>query len=215
VTMETVFEKIPEHLRPRNAGTDELFKNSWLEKFTRTHISVPVTMHILITIIVSYFALQQLSVVTFLLLFGGGWLFWTFCEYWVHRYVYHVHTDKKWLLKIQHMGHGIHHQYPKDPTRLAMPPLPAIILLSGFFGIFWLVMGNYAVAFFPGFLFGYMLYISLHYAQHRIKPPAFGPWNRLWKYHMLHHYKYPESKVFGVSTNLWDAVFGTLPPKKV
>jgi 4-hydroxysphinganine ceramide fatty acyl 2-hydroxylase len=57
------------------------------------------------------------------------------------------------------------------------------------------------------------MYISLHYAEHRFKAPRFGPLNRLWKFHMLHHYKYAEDKAFGVSTNLWDAVFGTLPPK--
>jgi hypothetical protein len=147
--MQTVIERIPEHLRPRNEGTDQLFKDSWLEKFTRTHISVPVTMHLLITIGVSYFALQQHNFLTFILLFGAGWLTWTFSEYWVHRYVYHVHTDKKWLLKIQHLGHGIHHQYPKDPTRLAMPPLPAIILLSGFFGIFLADYATLRLSIFP------------------------------------------------------------------
>jgi sterol desaturase/sphingolipid hydroxylase (fatty acid hydroxylase superfamily) len=211
--MEEVFANIPDHLRPQNEGTDHLFKNGWMEGLTRTHISVPVTMHLAIAGGVSYLALQQHSVLTFLLLFGSGWLFWTFCEYWIHRYVYHVHTDQPWLLKIQHMGHGIHHQFPKDPTRLAMPPLPALVLILFFYGIFWLIMRGYAVAFFPGFLFGYVLYISLHYAQHRLKPPKFGPWKRLWKYHALHHYKFPETKVFGVSTNLWDAVFGTLPPR--
>ena len=38
----------------------------------------------------------------------------------------------------------------------------------------------------------------------------YGPFKRLWKYHALHHYKYPETKAFGVSTTLWDWVFGTL-----
>jgi len=206
--------RIPEHLRPRNSGTDEIFKNRWLEIFTRTHIAVPVTIHLLICTWVSYLALQRFSILNFFLLFGAGWLFWTFCEYWIHRYVYHVHTTNKWLLKIQHAGHGIHHQYPKDPTRLAMPPLPAIILVVVFYTLFSLIMGNYALAFLPGFLFGYVLYISLHYAEHRYKAPKFGPLNRLWKYHMLHHYKYPESKVFGVSTMLWDRIFNTMPPKE-
>lgn len=206
--------RIPEHLRPRNSGTDEIFKNRWLEIFTRTHIAVPVTIHLLICTWVSYLALQQLSILNFFILFGAGWLFWTFCEYWIHRYVYHVHTTNKWLLKIQYAGHGIHHQYPKDPTRLAMPPLPAIILVVVFYTLFSLIMGNYALAFLPGFLFGYVLYISLHYAEHRYKAPKFGPLNRLWKYHMLHHYKYPESKVFGVSTMLWDRIFNTMPPKE-
>ena len=46
--MEKLFDQIPEHLKPKNVGTDALFKGSFLEKFTRTHISVPVTMHLLI-----------------------------------------------------------------------------------------------------------------------------------------------------------------------
>lgn len=212
--MENQYDKIPEHLKPRNSGTDSLFKNGLIEKFTRTHIAVPVAMHASIIVVVSYFAWQQLNVINFVLLFSAGWLLWTFSEYWIHRYVYHVKTNKKWLLKIQHAGHGIHHQYPKDPTRLAMPPLPAILLLSIFYGLFWLLMRHYAMAFFPGFLFGYLSYISLHYAQHRFKPPKFGPWNKLWKYHLLHHYRFPEDKAFGVSTLLWDRVFGTLPQEK-
>jgi len=218
--MEKQFDRIPEHLKPKNEGTDSLFKGSFLEKFTRTHISVPVTMHLLIVAFFIYIVWfdvfegipgVQFSVLSYLALFAGGYLMWTFSEYWVHRYVYHVKTEKKWLLKIQHMGHGIHHQYPKDPTRLAMPPVPALILISIFFGIFWLIMGNYAFAFFPGFLLGYVAYISIHYMQHIFKPPAFPPINRLWKWHALHHYKYPETKAFGVSTSLWDVVFGTQP----
>lgn len=212
--MENRFYQIPEHLRPKNSGTDSLFTSGWLEKFTRTHISVPVTMHLVIVAIVCYLAWGRLPILSFAGVFLGGWLFWTFAEYWIHRYVYHVHTQKKWLLKIQHMGHGIHHQYPKDPTRLAMPPLPALLLVTAFFSLFWLLMGTYALAFLPGFLFGYVLYISLHYAEHRFKAPRFGPLNRLWKIHAMHHYKYPETKAFGVSTLLWDAVFGTLPPKE-
>lgn len=210
--MENKFYQIPEHLKPKNVGTDHLFKNGIMEKLTRTHISVPVTMHSLIVILFVYLSVQDLSVMSVAGLFFAGWLTWTFAEYWVHRYVYHVHTEKKWLLKIQHMGHGIHHQYPKDPTRLAMPPVPALMLLTIFYAIFWLFLREKAVAFFPGFLFGYLLYISLHYAEHRFKTPKFGPLKRLWKVHAMHHYKYPEDKAFGVSTLLWDRVFGTMPP---
>lgn len=218
--MDKQFDRIPEHLKPKNVGTDSLFKTGFMEKLTRTHISIPVTMHLLI---IGFFVLMawypifdgipgvQFTVLGYLGLFLGGWVTWTLAEYWVHRWLYHVKTENKALLKIQHMGHGIHHQYPKDPTRLAMPPVPALVLISIFFGIFYLIMQNLAFAFFPGFLFGYVLYISLHYMQHLFKPPKFAPLNRLWKWHALHHYKYPESKAFGVSTNLWDVVFGTQP----
>jgi sterol desaturase/sphingolipid hydroxylase (fatty acid hydroxylase superfamily) len=209
--MEKQFDRIPEHLKPRNVGTDTLFKSGWMEKLTRTHISIPVTMHLIIVGVFIYFSIQRFDLLLIAGLFFGGWITWTLSEYWVHRWLYHVKTENKTLLKIQHMGHGIHHQYPKDPTRLAMPPAPALILISMFFGIFWLIMQEFAIAFFPGFLFGYVLYISLHYMQHLIKPPKFKPLNRLWKWHALHHYKYPETKAFGVSTNLWDVVFGTTP----
>jgi sterol desaturase/sphingolipid hydroxylase (fatty acid hydroxylase superfamily) len=212
--MENQYDRIPEHLKPRNSGTDELFKNRFMERFTRTHILIPITMHFIIVGRASYLALQQHSMLTFTLLFVAGWLLWTFSEYWIHRYVYHVKTDKKWLLRLQHAGHGIHHQYPKDPTRLAMPPLPALILLSIFYGVFWSFMRSYTIAFFPGFVFGYLTYISLHYAEHRFKPPKFAPLNKLWKYHLLHHYRFSEDKAFGVSTLLWDRVFRTLPEEK-
>ena len=46
--MEKQFDLIPEHLKPKNVGTDALFKNGMMEKLTRTHISVPVTMHLII-----------------------------------------------------------------------------------------------------------------------------------------------------------------------
>ena len=209
--MEKQFDKIPEHLKPKNVGTDNLFKNGIMEKLTRTHISVPVTMHLIIISLFIYYFAGRFQILNYLGLFFVGWLTWTLAEYWVHRWLYHVKTDNKTLLKIQHMGHGIHHQYPKDPTRLAMPPVPALVLISIFLGIFYLLMQENAFAFFPGFLLGYVLYISLHYMQHLFKPPKFAPLNRLWKWHALHHYKYPETKAFGVSTNLWDVVFGTTP----
>jgi sterol desaturase/sphingolipid hydroxylase (fatty acid hydroxylase superfamily) len=211
IKMEKQFDRIPERLKPKNVGTDNLFKSGFMEKLTRTHIAIPVIMHLIIVGVFIYFGSGRFPAWTFIGLFLAGWVTWTLAEYWVHRWLYHVKTDNKTLLKIQHMGHGIHHQYPKDPTRLAMPPVPALVLISMFFGIFWLIMQQYAIAFFPGFLFGYVLYISMHYLQHLYKPPKFKPLNRLWKWHALHHYKYPETKVFGVSTSLWDVVFRTTP----
>jgi len=211
--MEKQFDRIPEHLKPKNRGTDTLFQNSLIERLTRTHISIPVTMHGLIVIGFVYLSMFRFHIGfwRFAILFIGGWFTWSLAEYWVHRWLYHVKTENKLLLRIQHVGHGIHHQYPKDPTRLAMPPVPALIILTIFFSIFYLIFHVYTVAFFPGFLLGYLLYISLHYAQHRFKPPRFQPLNGLWKWHALHHYKYPETKAFGVSTRIWDYVFGTTP----
>ncbi|MDA0195610.1 MAG: sterol desaturase family protein [Bacteroidetes bacterium] len=207
--------QIPTHLMPQAAEKGELFHNKSLEKLTRTSIEVPVMMHTMIAVAFLYFAFTNtiLSHGSIILLFFSGLIFWTLAEYVVHRWGYHTHTTLKWWLDLQHLAHGIHHQYPRDPKRLAMPPFPALLLISLFFGLFWLIGEIYSIAFFPGFLIGYMLYISLHYAQHRFKTPKFQPFKNLWKHHALHHYKYPETKAFGVSTRLWDFVFGTLPNK--
>lgn len=57
------------------------------------------------------------------------------------------------------------------------------------------------------------MYISMHYAQHRVRKPIYKPWQKLWVHHAYHHYKDPYV-AFGVSTRLWDYVFGTMPPKE-
>jgi sterol desaturase/sphingolipid hydroxylase (fatty acid hydroxylase superfamily) len=71
-------------------------------------------------------------------------------------------------------------------------------------------LGVYTWAFFPGFFLGYLLYSFLHRATHVAKPPK--RFKNIWRHHSLHHYKYPD-KAFGVSTSLWDRVFGTMPPR--
>ena len=69
-----------------------------------------------------------------------------------------------------------------------------------------LMAGN-VFAFFPGFILGYLVYGSMHYAIHTWHPP-FKWMKAIWRNHHLHHYKSDE-KGFGVSTHLWDKVFGT------
>ena len=154
----------------------------------------------------------DLSVLNIAILGTLGFVTWTFLEYVIHRFAYHTETNSEGFLKFQHSGHGIHHQHPKDPERLAMPPVPGVILASMFFALFSLALGAKALAFFPGFMLGYLCYITMHFYQHRIKSPKYKPWQRLWTHHKAHHYSNPY-KAFGVSTRLWDWLFGTMPEK--
>lgn len=211
--MKEICHSIPPHLRPQDEGQSRLFENNWLERITRTSLWVPVLIYCFIVCGFIYYALAQtiLEPAGSMVLFVSGAFTWTLAEYWIHRIGYHSQTDLKWWLKIQHLGHGVHHQHPKDSERLAMPPVPALLLSILLFGLFWLIGGIYAIAFFPGFLLGYTLYIIMHYSMHRYKAPNFLSLKKLWKHHALHHYKYPENKAFGVSTRLWDYVFGTMP----
>ena len=89
-----------------------------------------------------------------------------------------------------------------------MPPVPSLIISLFLFLFFYLLMGLHAFAFFPGFMLGYLLYGTMHYAIHAYNPP-FKWMKPLWKNHHLHHYK-NEEKGFGVSSTLWDHAFGTM-----
>lgn len=69
-------------------------------------------------------------------------------------------------------------------------------------------MGENVFMFFPGFALGYLLYGTLHYAIHAWHTP-FKWMKPLWRNHHLHHYK-NDNHGFGVSSTLWDHVFGTM-----
>lgn len=206
--------RMPAHLKPTKEVKGVLYKGKFMESITRAPIWVPQLMWISVVILFLYssFARFKLSPLEVIPLFLGGIVLWTFLEYMIHRFVYHTETNSEAFIRLQFTMHTIHHQHPKDSERLAMPPLPGLILAGAFLSIFVLIIGVYAVAFFPGFIFGYLLYITLHYYQHLVKSPKYKPWQRLWVHHKGHHYSNPYS-AFGVSTRLWDWVFGTMPKK--
>ncbi len=60
---------------------------------------------------------------------------------------------------------------------------------------------------FAGLTAGYLWYDLTHYAVHHLRPrTALGEMQR--RNHMIHHFKRPD-RLFGVTTPLWDLVFGT------
>jgi len=195
---------------PKNKGTKKLFENPILEKLSRTHISVPLTIFMLYAVSLLYWDVSHtsLSAAATVGLFILGFLSFTFVEYIVHRYVYHISTGTEWRKKFQYKAHGVHHEFPKDKDRLAMPPLLSITVATILLLFFRLVMGDLAFAFLPGFLVGYAYYLSVHYVVHIYQPPK-NFLRVLWINHSIHHYKDGDT-VFGVSSPLWDYVFGTM-----
>lgn len=142
-----------------------------------------------------------------------GIFFWTFFEYLLHRFVFHFVAEREKVMRIVYLIHGNHHEYPRDKERLFMPPVPSLIISSLIFtSMFlfaqWTGVPKYVFAFFAGFMFGYLLYGTMHYAIHAWNPP-FKWMKSLWRNHHLHHYK-NEQCGFGVSTTLWDRLFGTM-----
>lgn len=200
-------------IKPQNKGTKQLFKNPVLEKLTRTHISVPLVIFFSYAGGLLYWSVTHtdLSAGLTTLLFFLGWLAFSWVEYMVHRHVFHMATYTKWREKLQYTMHGVHHEFPKDKDRLAMPPLLSVTLATILLLLFRLILGDLAFAFLPGFLVGYASYLSVHYMVHAYQPPK-NFLKALWINHGVHHYKNGEI-VFGVSSPLWDYVYGTMKEK--
>ena len=203
------FEKI------HNKGQARLFKNEYIEYLTKTHPLVIWGIYLPMIIFMLYYSsvVTGMVLVQIVLIFLAGVFFWTLFEYMIHRFAFHFIAESERAMKIVYIIHGNHHEYPRDKERLFMPPLPSIILASVIFSSMFFLAQSLGVrenvfAFFPGFMLGYLMYGTMHYAIHAWNPP-YKFMKPLWRNHHLHHYK-NEHRGFGVSTTLWDRIFGTM-----
>jgi len=201
-------------VKPQNKGTKQLFDNAVLEKLSRTHISVPLLIFFSYATGLLYWNIRYttLNAVTTVVLFFVGFIAFTWVEYLVHRYVFHMKPYTELRSKLQYIIHGVHHEFPKDKDRLAMPPLLSITIGTILLLLFKVIMGDFVFAFLPGFMVGYATYLAVHYLVHAYPPPK-NFFKTLWVNHSVHHYKDGEV-VFGVSSPLWDYLYGTLDYKK-
>ncbi len=192
-----------------------MFKNGLLEALSKVHFSVPLILYIPVISYVCYYGLTHTdaSVTVFLLSALGGLFFWTLTEYVLHRFVFHFVPKSKWGLRLHFIFHGVHHDYPNDALRLVLPPSVSVPLALGFFYLFRaMIPVNYLYGFFAGFMTGYLFYDISHYALHHLNfKNSF--WKRLKKHHMKHHYQNAD-KGYGVSSAIWDRVFGSDFPQK-
>lgn len=139
-----------------------------------------------------------------MILFVLGVLAWTLFEYGLHRWWLHV-------IAPLFSRHYAHHNRPWDYK--VGPSWPAI---GCYFAALWFVAVLYGLTSFAlGLTLAYAFYAWVHYrCHHGITPGTFGwRWLRwLIQLHALHHRH--DSKNFGVSSPLWDVVFGTFQRRK-
>ena len=208
-----------------------IFKSDFMEWFSHVHPVVPHVIFIPVTCVALYLSYANGSdPLRIGLLFLAGVLLWTFIEYLVHRFVFHAGPKiedevreivgglepgepafakiKGFRRKHYFLAHGVHHDFPNDAKRLVMPPSLSIPLAVVFFSVFWLVFGSSAgPAVFAGFVVGYLVYDTIHYAVHHFQ--LHGRITLyLKKQHFRHHYQ-NSTRDFGVSSPLWDLLFGT------
>ncbi len=132
---------------------------------------------------------------------------WTFFEYVLHRFAFHE-TRGKWYGSRQHLDHHTRANWIFD--RAILLAWFGVLLVGA--GLMW---GGSAL-FGPwiglpwglGWIFGYFFY-EWHHAQAHLRGPK-NRWERfVRKQHFHHHFGHPLRNQ-GVTTNLWDIVFGTL-----
>lgn len=189
--------------------TVRLFKNPVLEYFTHIHPITPILVYLPASLYCFSQALAVQSVVLIIGLFLLGILVWTLFEYSLHRWAFHYQPGSELGKKMHFWIHGIHHDYPRDHTRLVMPLPVSVPLALMFYFLFLWLFSNSGYALFSGFIFGYVCYDSIHYATHHF-PMRKGIAKWMKDYHLRHHYN-DEHTAYGVSNPLWDFVFRTTP----
>lgn len=113
-------------------------------------------------------------------------------------------------LTVHFLLHGVHHLLPMDPMRLVFPPVLTAILLVPFYKLFrcFLEMPE-ALCLTAGGLTGYMVYDLTHYYLHHSGKPFLSHFGSMKTYHLAHHYKNHQAG-YGITSKIWDYVFGTL-----
>jgi len=185
-----------------------MFKNDFLESLSKVHWSVPLIVFVPVVTYCTWLAFVRyhISVGFYGAYFAGALLFWTLTEYVLHRFVFHWIPSSSWGKRLHFIFHGVHHDYPNDALRLVMPASVSIPLATFFYFLFSLVFaGGGLLAFFSGFIVGYLFYDLSHYAIHHANFKS-GLWKKMKQHHMHHHYADP-NRGYGVSSKIWDKIF--------
>jgi sterol desaturase/sphingolipid hydroxylase (fatty acid hydroxylase superfamily) len=193
----------------RSTDSIRMFDSDWMEFLSRVHPATPLVIYLPLIVASVYFALEhaRLSILSVAELFAVGIATWTLLEYIIHRYAFHYEPQSRIGKQFHFIVHGVHHDYPNDARRLVMPPVVSIPLAIAFYGLFLLIAGHAAPAIWAGFVAGYLCYDSIHYAIHHL-PMKTGILNRLKQHHLRHHF-HDDHSGYGVSSPVWDYIFGT------
>jgi len=187
-----------------------LFENDFLERLTHVHPIVPLLFWapVVVWLLWRSLATHHLPLLPVLEIGVLGLFTWTLTEYCLHRFVFHYPARSRLGKRFVYLFHGNHHDDPRDKTRLVMPPAGAIPITAALFFLFGLVIpAPWIEPFGAFFIVGYLIYDYIHYATHHF--PMKSPVAKyLRRYHLKHHFS-GEGGRYGVSSPLWDIVFGT------
>jgi hypothetical protein len=211
--------------------TCRMFGSELFERLSHVHPAIPHVLYVpVITVMLIQAVRAGQSPLLIAGLLAGGAMVWSLLEYVIHRFVFHppqwiedetraitaslatgqavIPALPSWRHKFYFLVHGVHHDYPNDSGRLVMPPSVSIPLAVIFFFLFQWLLGPLTPAAFAGLVGGYLAYDTTHYLTHHSPgKTALGRYQK--KRHFRHHY-YDSTRNFGVSSPLWDVIWGTM-----
>jgi hypothetical protein len=211
--------------------TCRMFGSELFERLSHVHPAIPHVLYVpVITVMLIQAVRAGQSPLLIAGLLAGGAMVWSLLEYVIHRFVFHppqwiedetraitaslatgqavIPALPSWRHKFYFLVHGVHHDYPNDSGRLVMPPSVSIPLAVIFFFLFQWLLGPLTPAAFAGLVGGYLAYDTTHYLTHHSPgKTALGRYQK--KRHFRHHY-YDSTRNFGVSSPLWDLIWGTM-----
>lgn len=211
-----------------------LFEPEFIEFFSKTPWYMVPIVWLPVVLYVSIIGLTNLHHDNFLLFHGStvlvniyviflvfvcvflfGTFVWTFAEYILHRYLFHITPpdDSPFWITFHFFLHGQHHKVPFDSSRLVFPPVAAAVFAISFYLFFVTTLPyGFANSLFAGGLLGYVMYDCIHYYLHHGSPANGGYFHKLKSYHVAHHFDDPH-RGYGISSQLWDFPFKTSPLK--
>lgn len=136
---------------------------------------------------------------------GLGALTWSFLEYCIHRWAGHDRRLRGNLFEQEHTRHHSRGDYFAPSWKKGLAALAAVAIVIGPAALVagWVAGSAYAI----GLAAFYLSYEILHRREHTHE--GIGPYGR-WarRHHFYHHFVDPKAN-HGVTSPLWDLVFGT------
>lgn len=130
-----------------------------------------------------------------------GFLSWGALEYVIHGFLSH------WFRTPVSPMHWGHHENPRAVFTSPVAWVPIAITVYGVTA--WAIGWLFAAAWIGGLLIGFARYEWIHWRIH-FRAPRNDRERLLRSHHLAHHYRNPRM-YHGVTTRLYDRIFGTLP----
>jgi sterol desaturase/sphingolipid hydroxylase (fatty acid hydroxylase superfamily) len=141
----------------------------------------------------------------------AGIFIWTLLEYGLHRFAFHIQVPirNQLLRDIVNGSHMLHHASPRDPDKVLVHPSFGIAVSVILYGLLWMILhdGFSTMGILVGIWMGFLYYEAVHYRVH-FNLSGSGLIARQRRTHFYHHF-INNKRCFGVTSPLWDYVFGT------